>query len=332
MSSALMLITVDGSDITSALSPVLISATVCLQAEGGADTADLVIDDTGGQIVMPPPGVKMMISLGWQGEGLRQVFEGTVDEIRSTGSRSGGRTMTLTAKGFDASGKVKEGQRRHWDDATVQTILGDAGKAAGVTSVSVDPSLASVVVDYFAMIDESFLHAGRRLAQIVGGQFRIQGAAAIMSKVAGDYTPTITAAWGSNLHSWDVTPSMARRKFGKVRAPWYDKAAAKWEAVEVSTGIKSDAVDVLKPCSTQADAKRKATAAAKKSKRDSGIGTVAIEGNTGAAPDVLCTVAGTRPGVDGSYRIGTTTHSFSRGSGFVTSLDLVEPQGDAATT
>ena len=63
----------------------------------------------------------VIVALGWEGEGVRVVFTGTVDEVRSSGSRGSGRTLSITAKGMDTTGKPKEGQQRHFDDSTVAT-------------------------------------------------------------------------------------------------------------------------------------------------------------------------------------------------------------------
>jgi phage protein D len=233
------------------------------------------------------------------------------------------------AKGFDATGAAKGQQRRHWDDKTVKTILQDAAKDAGIEAVSVDPALAAKVIDYFSMMDESFLAMGRRLAKEVGGHFRVEGEKAVMSKRGASYAPVVTASWGGNLHTWDIRPTSSRDLYGKVKAPWYDKKAAKWEAVEVETGLESTAVLTLRETSaTKEEAQRRADARAETVKQSAGEGSVTIEGDTGAVPDGLCLVTGTRPGIDGTYRIASVSHSYSR-SGFMTDIQLSQPQGGA---
>jgi phage protein D len=279
---------------------------------------------------MPKAGAKIAVSIGWAGGGIRQVFAGTVDEVRSVGSRSGGRTLTFTAKGFDMVGKAKDGQTRHWDDKTVEAILKDAGSSADVPNVRVDPDLASIVLKYFSMVDESFLHMGRRLAAQIGGHFRVQDQEALMAKRGGTYTPSVSAAFGLNLHDWDLAPIIGRGQYGKIVATWYDAKAAIWKKVEESTGLKSTAVYTIKPaCTDEDDAKRQAKAMAETSKRDSGKGSVSIEGDTSAVPDGLCLVSGTRAGIDGSYRISSVTHNVSRSSGWITNISVNSPQGGA---
>jgi len=327
---AVLSVTVAGADISGALSPHLISASVSLKSGADADTATIVLDDTGGLIVLPKAGARIVVGLGWVGSGVRPVFTGTVDEVMSDGSRSGGRILTISAKGFDTVGKAKDGQTRHWDDATVKTILSDAGSSAGISSVLVDPELSGIVLRYFAMVDETIMHMGRRLAAQIGGHFRVQGDEAVMSRRGANYSPTVSAEFGVNLHGWSISPIVARGQYGKIAATWYDAAAAVWRRYEHSTGLKSDAVYTIKPaCNDEADAKRQAKAMAETSKRDAGSGRVTIEGDSSAVPDALCTISGTRPGVDGGYRASAVEHSITRSGGWVTTIELNNPQGGA---
>jgi phage protein D len=329
---AMFMVTVAGTNITTTLLPVLISLSVSDKVGTHSDTASLEIDDTDGRIVLPRIGAPVIVALGWEGEGVRVVFTGTVDEVRSSGSRGNGRTLSISAKGMDTTSKPKEGQQRHFDDSTVADILGVAGKTAGVTDVEIDPSLAAITRRYFEMRDESFIHMGERLAREIGGNFRIQGTKAIMSKRGGSYTAAVVAAWGRNLHGWDISPSLGRAQYSKVRARWYDSGKAQWQETEEGTALAVEARHdhrFAKPSedeATQQTASDKAT-----SERDAGEGSVTIEGDTSAIPDGLCIVTGARPGVDGPYRIESVTHSYSRGGGFVTQLSLKQPGPGGAT-
>jgi phage protein D len=323
---ALFMVTVAGTNITTTLMPVLISLTVSDKVGTHSDTASLEIDDTDGRIILPEIGAPVVVALGWEGEGVRIVFTGTVDEVRSTGSRGGGRALSITAKGMDTTGKPKEGQQRHFDDRTVEDILKQAGQTAGVTEIEVDPSLASITRKYFEMRDESFIHMGERLAREIGGNFRIQGTKAVMSKRGGTYTTAVVAAWGRNLHGWDISPALGRAQFSRVRARWYDPKQAAWQEKEDGTSLSVDARHYhryAKPDEDEATQQTDSDRAT--SERDAGEGSVTIEGDTAAIPDGLCIVTGARAGIDGPWRIESVTHSYSRGGGFVTELSLKQP-------
>jgi phage protein D len=329
---AVFMVTVAGTNITTTLMPVLISLTVSDKVGTHSDTASLEIDDTDGRIVLPQIGAPVIVALGWEGEGVRVVFAGTVDEVRSSGSRGSGRTLAISAKGMDTTKKPKEGQQRHFDGKTVKDILSEAGKSAGVTTVEVDPSLASVTRKYFEMRDESFIHMGERLAREIGGNFRIQGTKAIMSKRGGSYTAAVIAAWGRNLHGWDISPSLGRAQYSQIRSRWYDPKTAQWQETEEDTALTVDARHDHRYAKPDEDEAMQQTASDRAtSERDSGEGSVTIEGDTSAIPDGLCTVTGARPGIDGSYRIESVTHSYSRGGGFVTELSLKQPGSGGAS-
>jgi phage protein D len=323
---AAFMVTVAGTNITTTLLPVLISLTVSDKVGTHSDTASLEVDDTEGRIVLPQIGAPVIVALGWEGEGVRVVFTGTVDEVRSSGSRGGGRTLQITAKGMDTTGKAKEGQQRHFDDSTVEDILRQAGQTAGVKEIEVDPSLASMTLTYFEMRDESFIHMGERLAREIGGNFRIQGAKAIISKRGGSYTSAVVAAWGRNLHDWDMSPALGRAQYSKLRARWYDPKKAQWQETEEGTALAVDARhDHRYAKADEGEATQQTASDRATSERDAGEGSVTIEGDTAAIPDGLCILTGARPGVDGPYRIESVTHSYSRGGGFVTQLSLKQP-------
>jgi len=328
---AVFMVAVAGSNITTTLMPVLISLTISDKVGTHSDTASLEIDDTDGRIILPRIGAPVTVALGWEGEGVRVVFTGTVDEVRSSGSRGGGRTLSITAKGMDTTGKPKEGQQRHFDDSTVENILREAGKLAGVTTVEVDPSLASITRKYFEMRDESLIHMGERLAREIGGNFRIQGKKAIMSKRGGSYTAAVIAAWGRNLQGWDISPALGRGQYSQVRARWYDLKKAEWQETEEGTSLAVDARHDHRYVKPNEDEAAQQTGSDKAtSERDAGEGSVTIEGDTAAIPDGLCILTGARPGIDGPYRIESVTHSYSRGGGFVTQLSLKQPGSGGA--
>ncbi len=322
---------INGASIGTVLAPLLTSITVEDQAGTHSDTATIEIDDKGGQVAFPKAGAAITVALGWEGAGVREVFSGTVDEVRSTGGRSGGVALSISAKGFDSTGKAKQGQERHFDEKSVKDIITAAASDSGI-SVEVDPKIARTIIDYIDMRGESLIHFGQRLARMVGASFRVQGERAVMARRASDYTPTVRAVRGENLHGWDITPVVGRAQFKKAKARYYDKATGRVETVEAeisAAGITDAEFFRRELAADRAEAQRAVKSDAAVAEERAGIGSVTIEGAPDAIPDGLVQIVGARPGIDGSYRIKSVSHKYTRGGGFVTTLELAQPQGGA---
>lgn len=187
------------------------------------------------------------------------------------------------------------------------------------------------------MDDESFIEFGDRIASEVGGVFDVRDTTAILAKMNTGTSPTgasltpITAIVGENVHSWDIAPFIGRPRFKKARARYYDTKEAKWKEVEVETSIEDAEPEITSRFSEADEEQAKGKTGKEKadSERNSGEGTVVIEGNALAQPEAPCTISNARPGVDGEYRVDGVEHDYSRGGGFLTSLTLRQPQGEA---
>ncbi|MBY5562177.1 phage late control D family protein [Rhizobium leguminosarum] len=331
---AIYSVVVNGQDISNALHPILISLAVSDRAGSASDSADIEIDDTFGQIVMPKPRDLIEIKLGWKDQGFATVFIGKVDEVGARGSRSG-RTLSIGAKGMDTRGKAKQKQRRHYDDSTISDALKAAGQTAGL-SVVVDKAFASIRRPYIALDDESFVAFGERMARELGGTFKIVGNTAVLAKrnggqnPAGQDLPAVVAQWGVNLHSYDIHPILGRPVEKEASARWYDSGAAEWKSETAETGT-DDAETTRSSVYSEPDqdsAGERSQSDAAESDRRSGDGSVTIEGNIAAQPEGTCVVVGCRAGIDGTYRIEGVDHSYSR-SGFITTLELRQPKDGA---
>ncbi|WEK50299.1 MAG: contractile injection system protein, VgrG/Pvc8 family [Candidatus Kaistia colombiensis] len=335
MSQTYCVITIDGQDVSSGILPRLTKLSVVDKAGSSSDTCQIELDDTGGALLLPRTGAAIEVMLG-SASGVAIVFSGTVDEVQCQGSASG-RSMTVSAKGFDSQGKAKEPQRKHWDDKSLGNVLTEAGQLAGIGDVQVIGALASLTRKYWAMQNESFLHFGERIAREVGGTFKIAGKRAILAdrsggtSASGEALPPVSAAWGVNLISWDISPIVGRPRFKAARVRHFDTKAGKYvyETEEIEDPeAKADLVDRFDaPDADQA--KARAGAHKKNAERERGGGTIVIDGTTTPQPEATVILSGARPGVDGTYRIETVTHDFESGSGWITRLEVKQPQGDA---
>lgn len=334
---ARFMVLIGGSDVTSTLAPLVNSIRISDAAGTHSDTCSIEVDDTDGRVILPRVGVDMIVSLGWQDEPATQVFVGKVDEVKGSGSRGGGRIISVSAKGIDTLGKAKEHQQLHIDDATLEDAVKKAGEKAGITTVKVDEAFKSVMRPYWSLDGESFIAFGERVAREVGGIFKIQGEKAVISKKGGGKSPSgaelpsVTARWGDNLISYDITPTAGRPRFKKVRARYYDQKAAKWKETDAeiedeeakATHIRRNAV------ADEGEAKGASDNDKTQSENEKGGGSVTIDGNGTATPEGSLILEGARPGIDGTYRIETVQHEYSRSGGWTTQLSLKKPSGEA---
>jgi phage protein D len=344
MSEAAYRIVIDGNDVSSAFNPLLISLTITDSDGGKADTCELELDDTGGQIALPAPGAAIEALLWWvdppAGASAGAVqFTGVTDEPKSHGSRSRGRVLSISAKSADLKGKGKHKNSKHKDNSSFGDVAKQWGSAAGY-QVSVDSSLAAVQRDYWTMANESFLAWGTRIADDLGATFKTAFPKAAFvpldsgSSASGAALAGVTATAGINLIEWDVAPTLSRGIYQNAKVRWYDHAKAQWNVASESVGdgvAEADLTDTFK-AADQGRATTRAKGRAAKTKRKKGEGhSVEIDGDPGAMSQANLTIAGARPGVDGQYRIKTATHKYVRGGGWTTHCVLDQPQGAAGT-
>lgn len=326
-------VSVDGTPMTTAMRPYLTSIRVSDQAGSASDSCALVFDDSGGQLRLPRSGSSISVRL----DGV-QVFSGVTDSVRSSGSRSAGRTLNVSAKGFDVRGNAKTPQLLHLDDGTIGDFLQKLGEKAGFTT-RIDPALAAIARDYLVADGESFLHMGEKLARELGGTFKLRGDEAVLAKRGGDLgLPTIeglfTADSSGNMLSWDIEPLSARPVFKEIAVRYFDRAAGeiKTRQTEAPAGQAVEAVNLVRSVAhDDAQAGDVGAGRAREIEREGGTGRVSLLLTPEAQAEALFTVSGTRPGVDGTYRITSVTHSADRAGGARTDLELKQPSDGAGT-
>lgn len=330
-------ITVDGVDVSSKIRPLLHSLSISDKAGTASDTVNITLDDTDGQITFPRDGARIEVKLGDENNPAALTFRGVIDEVRSSGSRSSGRVITLSGKGFDTKGKPKETKRKHWDNETLGSVMKDAADIGGIGNVKIDDDLAAITRPYWAMQGESFIAFGQRVAREVGGTFKISDDTAIIVRrsggksATGQTLATVIAKYGDNLISWDVAPVIGRARYAKSKVRWFDKKTGtyKTEDVEVKSGGATAEHGERFTSADSGEARSQAGSSGKESERGSGGGSISIDGTAHAQPEGLVELIGARVGIDGTYRIDAVNQEYSRSSGWTTKIDLKEPQGEA---
>lgn len=327
---------IDGTDYTSRFRPLVKDIEVTDKDGLTSDTCSIRLADKDGQIALPQRNAKIEVWLGTSEDGVGLVFSGFVDGVRSSGSKGGGRELSVNAKGIDNRSKVKEQAQKYADEKTFGEVAKKWGSDAGLDGVSISEGLASISRKYWAMQGESYIHWAQRVAREIGATFKVQNNRGIFVDTNGGKTasgsdlPEIRAELGVNLETWEIEPFVGRPRHKKVKARYYDRKAAKWK--EADADIADSDVEVEHTdrftASDEDSANQKSRSLKGRSERNGGEGSVTILGTPHAKPEATCIVAGARPGIDGSYRIEGVTHKLDK-RGYTTSLDLKQPHGEA---
>jgi hypothetical protein len=337
-------ISIDGNDVTSNFDPLLITLRIVDTDGGKADTFSCELDDADGHIELPRIGAVVQAGMGWSDSGSVVMFNGFVDEVRSTGARGQGHLLQIDAKSANMRDNLKQPAQRHKDNAKFSDVATQWGQAAGLSSVKVDDAIGSIQRAYWAMGHESFLVWGTRIAKELGATFKIMGGTGVFVKrssgtsTSGKPLTPINAVYGDNLISWSLAPVLSRPEYQKFLTRWYDTKAAKWmsESVDAlsqdsASGGVTAQLSHKRQHANKDNASNQSGSNSIESDRDKGGGTVTIQGNPDAASQAPCIVSGVRPGVDGTYRIETATHDLTRGKSYTTELALKQPSGSAGT-
>ena len=353
MRHAVYSINIGGQNVSSTFNPLLISLEIDLTEGGETDRLTITLDDTGGQIALPSPGASVSCALGWSDSGSVVSFEGFTDEPKSSGTteddgqieellsggdRGSGRTLTITAHSADLTGKIKQPMQAHADDMSFGDVAKMWGQKAGLSQIAVASALDSVKRKYWAIANENFMTWGARMSKELGATFKIIGSTGVFVPRAGGTSATgqaltpIVANWGYNLLTWSIAPVLSRPNFDAFTMRSWDAVQAQWMSTSVGeAGDGATHTEQFKAPDTD-QAQSRAGSNAAESKRDrGGADTVTIDGEPDAQPSAPCTVAGIRPGVDGSYTINRVKHRLARASGFITNLAFNQPGGDAGT-
>jgi phage protein D len=327
---AIFQVIVNGVDYTSRFDPVLKTIEVRDGDGKKSDSASITVADPQGSTYMPEPDAKVQILLGHEGQGVGLTFQGKVDTVRSSGSKGGGRDLKITARGLDTKSKAKEPAERTATDKTFGEVAEQWGRAAGMDGVRIAPALRSIRREWWGMQNESFIHWMERMADELGGTFRVSDNQAVMvetgagQSASGKTLPTVVAEFGRNMINWDIDPFTGRGQVNRTRVRTYDRENARFREFDVEVDDTDSRASSRRThaAGSEASARQSAASDRKKSKRKKGGGSVTILGDSRARPEGTVVVIGAREGVDGEYKITSITHSFSKSGGFITRISF----------
>jgi Bacteriophage probable baseplate hub protein len=299
-----------------------------------------------GPILMTQKEIDTELRFG--GPGLRIVFDGWVKTVESGfGRRGGGRRLWITAKGHDDKGPVKEEQQQTMGEGKkedgqdgkqipLKDMMSQVFGAAGL-SVAISPAMEKIARDFWSIRD-SPMNFGRRMADELGGLFKITSNKAILTSAkdgmnaAGEAMPTIEAIWGINLIGWRIQPFTSHPQWGKGQAKFFDLANGIYKSVSTAIGgsapfgASKAIANSVNTVVDQAQGKQATEGTGTNSESNRGTGWVLLNGEPNAKAGGSVVISGARPGVDGTYMIQTAEHNYTRGVGYTTRCNVWSPK------
>ncbi|MGO4746828.1 contractile injection system protein, VgrG/Pvc8 family [Serratia quinivorans] len=186
-----------------------------------ADTLNLTLDDSDGQLRMPERGAVVELFLGWQGSALIGQGKFIVDTITHSGAPD---TLQITARSADFRNSMTLLRNNSYHDKTVGHIVQQIADRNGFPAPSLVPEIAAIKVPHIDQTNESDLQFLTRLASLNGAQASIKYQRILfltpgMGRTSsGDPIPMMTLTRGDgDRHSFQLADAKA---YTGVSAVW----------------------------------------------------------------------------------------------------------------
>ena len=210
----------DNEDITQDFSDRLISLTMTDNRGFEADQLDIELDDTDGQIAMPPRGATLTLWLGWQGSALIKKGTFTVDEIEHRGAPD---TLTIRGRSADFRGSLNSRREQSWHDTTLGQIV-ETIAARNKLTASVADTLKAVTVPHIDQSQESDAVFLSRLAERNGASVSVKAGKLLFLKAGSGKTASGKPIPQMTLERGDGD----RHQFAIADREAYTGVSAKW--------------------------------------------------------------------------------------------------------
>ncbi|MCM7166379.1 phage late control D family protein [Enterobacter quasiroggenkampii] len=251
----------DNDDITQDFSDRLISLTMTDNRGFEADQLDIELDDTDGQIALPPRGATLTLWLGWQDSALIKKGKFTVDEIEHRGAPD---TLTIRGRSADFRGTLNSRRQQSWHDTTLGQIV-ETIAARNKLTASVADTLKAVAMPHIDQSQESDSVFRSRLAERNGAAVSVKAGKLLFLKAGSGKTasgkpiPQMTLERGDgDRHQFAIAD---REAYTGVTAKWLHTKDPKpqKQKVKLKRKPKEKRLRALQhPKATKAPAKTKA--------------------------------------------------------------------------
>lgn len=138
-----------------------------------ADRVTLTLDDTDGQLQLPPRGARLRVMIGWRGESLVNKGTYVVDEVAWEGPPD---KLIITASSADFREEFNVRREVSWHDVTVKQVVSAIAHRYGLKT-QISEILMDIEIDHADQTEESDISFLTRMAEMLGAIATVKTAA-----------------------------------------------------------------------------------------------------------------------------------------------------------
>ncbi|HCK7398551.1 TPA: DNA primase [Acinetobacter baumannii] len=313
---------VDGNDISPLVVDRLISLSIKDNRGLVVDSVDIDLDDSDGQLEIPPEGAIIQVWIGWSNTGLVDKGKYKVESVTHRGAPD---VLSISAFSNDVSEGLKQKRERSFSNKSIQMIFETVGAEYALKTI-VHDTLANRVISYIAQ-NESDANLVTRIADEHDAIATVKNGHLILLPRGASQTalglPLPTAQiFRSDGDGHNYTTGTGTDRITGVKAYYYDTSKSKKLYVVIG-----DNEDNLKEIRYVHRDKKTAELAAQaefnRCKRTSQkLSYTFAFGQPELIPEQEFVFTGLKPQIDDIVWLGTNvTHNLTDG-GFTTSVEL----------
>ena len=312
---------VNGRDVSQVVRPLLVRLQLRESRGEEADQLDITLDDSAGNLALPPVGATITLQLGYQHTGMVDKGSFTVDEIEHRGTPD---TVDIRCRSAELRSTLRQRASQSWHDTTLGQIVRDIA-AKNKLQAKVDASLAAKPVQHIDQTNESDVHFLTRLgrqhdavATVKKGRLVFLPIGSTKNSSGKELEAILLTRSDGDRHRYH---SAARDSYTGVRAYWQDPRAAEKKAAIAGTEKN---LKTLRDSYANEDT-AKAAAEAELGRIGRGAATLEITlaiGQPALMVQTPVNVRGWKPEIDGTGWLCKTVEHSLDDNGLTTRLEL----------
>ncbi|QIL80805.1 phage late control D family protein [Diaphorobacter sp. HDW4A] len=312
---------VNGKDISQIVRPLLMRLSLRECRGGEADQLDITLDDSRGNLALPPEGATVSLQLGYEHAGMVDKGTFTVDEVEHSGAPD---TLNIRCRSADLRGTLRQRASASWHGVTLGQVVRDIAAKNGMAA-NIDEALAGIKLQHVDQTNESDVHFLTRIGRQYDATATVKKGRLVVLPIgskknaSGKEMASITLdRLDGDQHRYHVA---ARDSYTGVKAYWHDPRKAKRSGAVA--GAEGNVKRLRDTYATEADAL--AAAQAEQARLARGAATFELTLAVGQPALMVQTpvrVRGFKPEIDGTgWLVKTVEHSLDD-NGLTTRLEM----------